>query len=230
MINTKPIRYDGIAEWYAEQIPDSRERHDTIIRLLGPGEGLCLDLGCGPGQDLEAIAATGRRPVGLELSSDQLRIARRSGPSTGSGHEWLVQGDAEHLPYGDGVFTTVVALWVSTDIDDFARTLREVVRVLQPGGRFVFYGVHPCFNGPCVERRHDGAQIVHPTYRQAKRHVDSPWWGRDGIRHRVGGMRHLPLAELLTVIIDAGLLLSAAEEPGDDPIPHALVLVADKPA
>ena len=250
MIKTKPIRYDGIAEWYAQQIPDSRDRHDTIVRLLGPGEGLCLDLGCGPGQDLAAIAGTGRRPVGLELSGDQLRIARQSGsavlrqaqdtmssgpsagsgPSTGSGHEWLVQGDAECLPYADGVFPTVVALWVSTDIDDFASTVREVARVLQPGGRFVFYGVHPCFNGPCVENSDDGARIVHPTYREAKRHVDSPWWGRDGIRRRVGGMRHLPLAELLTVIIDADLHLSAVEEPGDDPIPHALVLVADKPA
>lgn len=194
------------------------------MRLLGPGEGLCLDLGCGPGQDLAAIAVTGRRPVGLELSADQLRVARRSVP-----HGWFVQGDAEQLPYGDSVFDTVVALWVSTDIDDFARTLREVARVLRPGGRFVFYGVHPCFNGPCVENREDGARIVHPSYRQAERHLDAPWWGRSGIRRTVGGMRHLPLAELLTVIIDAGLHLSHVEEPGDDAIPHALVLVADQP-
>lgn len=228
MVETKPIRYDGIAEWYAQQIPDSRDRHDTIVRLLGPGAGLCLDLGCGPGQDLAAIAATGRRPVGMDLSSDQLRIARRAAPSTGSRNPWLVQGDAEHLPYADGVFATVAALWVSTDIDDFGRTVQEVARVLRPGGRFVFYGVHPCFNGPCVENRDDGARIVHPTYREARRHLDSPWWGQDGIRRTVGGMRHLPLAELLTVIIDAGLRLSAAEEPGDVPIPHALVLIADK--
>ena len=257
-IRPKPIRYDGIADWYASQVPDAASRSATIQRLLGPGDGLCLDLGCGPGSDLAAIAATGRQPVGVELSSDQLRVALRQaqgtdaaqgtdrqaqgtegatlrqaqGADAAQGTErkrpWLVQGDAEHLPFSANVFPTVVALWVSTDIDDFARAMREVARVLQPGGTFVFYGVHPCFNGPCVERREDGAQIVHPTYRQAERHLSSPWWGADGIRTKVGGMRHLPLAELFTVIIDAGLRMTQVVEPGDDPIPHALVLKAEK--
>jgi SAM-dependent methyltransferase len=45
--------------------------------LLGPGNGMCLDLGCGTGLCFDALAATGRTVVGLDRSADQLRIARR---------------------------------------------------------------------------------------------------------------------------------------------------------
>lgn len=91
-------------------------------------------------------------------------------------------------------------MWLSTDVDDFGAVLREVVRVMCAGGLLVFYGVHPCFNGPFVENRDDGATIVYPTYRSARWHEPAPWWGLDGIRRRTG-MRHLPLAELFNAFL-----------------------------
>jgi SAM-dependent methyltransferase len=216
-------RYDGIADWYDSATADSAEANGQILSdALGPGRGLCLDLGCGTGHSFAAIKGAGRTPVGVELSADQLRLAHHRGTR-------LVRADAAALPFRDGAFDAVVANWISTDVDDFAAVMREADRVLRRGGRFVFFGVHPCFNGPCVERRDDGAQIVHPTYREARRHTDSPWWGADGIRSRVGGMRHLPLAELLNCVLDAGLQLVRAVEPGDRAIPVALVLIARKP-
>jgi SAM-dependent methyltransferase len=191
-----------------------------LASLLGPGSGLCLDLGCGSGLYLDVIRSTGRSPVGLELSADQLRLARRRG-------DRLVQADGAALPFADDAFETVTAVWISTDVDDFARVMRESARVLRPGGLFVFFGVHPCFNGPCVEDREDGSRIVHPTYRCTGRHDSAPWWGPGGIRDRVG-MRHLPLAELINAVIDAGLRISRIVEPRDDPIPAVLALAARK--
>lgn len=119
----------------------------------------------------------------------------------------------------------MTCLWVSTDVDDFATMMREIARVLTPDGTFLFYGVHPCFNGPCVESGVDGSRVVHATYREARRHTASQWWGTDGIRIRVGGMRHLPLADLFTAIIDAGLRVVRVVEPGAEAIPHTLVIV-----
>jgi SAM-dependent methyltransferase len=45
-----------------------------IDELLGPGGGLCLDLGCGGGLYFAVLASTGRTVVGLDRSADQLRI------------------------------------------------------------------------------------------------------------------------------------------------------------
>lgn len=216
------VRYDGIADWYDTVAGESAERSRMALRdILGPGTGLCLDLGCGTGLYFDVIASTGRIPVGADISADQLRVAQHRGRR-------LVQADATTVPFADGTFDTVTSIWVSTDVDDFAAVTREASRVLSDGGTFVFFGVHPCFNGPGVENRDDGARIVHPVYRQATRHRSAPWWGKDGIRTRVGGMRHVPLAELLNCIVGAGLRITSVVEPGDDPIPAILAIRASK--
>lgn len=217
-----PRRYEGMAEWYDESARGSADGSaPALIDLLGPGTGLCLDLGCGTGLYLDAIVRTGRTPIGLDVSGDQLRLAKVRG-------ERLVQGDAARLPFISGSFDTVAAAWISTDVDDFSAVVREANRVLRTGGEFALLGVHPCFNGPCVENREDGARIVHPTYRLSARHESAPWWGQGGIRERVG-MRHLPLSELLQAIIDGGLHIVHVSEPREDPIPAVLCVRAKKP-
>ncbi|TDE12644.1 class I SAM-dependent methyltransferase [Jiangella asiatica] len=215
-------RYDGIAAWYDGIAQGSMvESEQALTDLLGPGTGLCLDLGCGTGLYFDTIRRTGRTPIGVDVSSDQLGLARQRSA-------FVVQGDASRLPFANDTFQTAAAIWISTDVDDFGAVGREVARTLQPGGLFVLFGVHPCFNGPCVESREDGARVVHPTYRVSARHHIARWWGRGGIRERVGGMWHIPLGELLNAIIDAGLRIAYVAEPREDPIPAVLALRAYK--
>jgi len=214
-------RYDGHAAWYDDWNKPHAERNASEIRkLLGSGTGLCLDLGCGTGHYFDILAASGQLVVGLDRSADQLRIAH--GRS-----RLVVQGDAAALPFRDGTFATVAAVFISTDVDDFARVLTEAARVLRPDGRVAFYGVHPCFNGPHTQWLDDGGMIAHPTYRIAGWHRDAPWWG-PYVRKRVG-MRHHPLAELMNAFIGAGLLLEHVAELGDRSIPHILAVRARKP-
>lgn len=217
----QPARYDGVADWYDAQLEGAPHRRQVMLDHVGAGDGLCLDVGCGTGRDLATITSTGRTPVGLELSRDQLRLASQRG-------DLLVQGDAEHLPFASGTFPMVTSSWTSTDVDDFTQMVREIARVLTVGGQFVFYGIHPCFNGPHVESRDDRARIVHPTYRDARRHQSAPWWGTGGIREKAGGMRHVPLGEFLNAFISAGLQLEHVAEPDDEPVPYALVVRARK--
>jgi SAM-dependent methyltransferase len=215
-------RYDGHAEWYDGWNQPHAERNAPDVReLLGPGDGLCLDLGCGGGLYFDVLAATGRTVVGLDRSADQLRIARGR-------NRQIVQGDAAALPFADGTFRAVATLWISTDVDDFAAVLAEASRVLAPGGRLVFYGAHPCFNGPHTQLLDDGGILAHPTYRQAVWHQEAPWWG-PYVRKRVG-MRHHPLAELLNAFVSAGLVIEHVAEPGDRPVPVDLAIRARKPA
>ena len=221
-MTTAQARYDGIADWYDEYNASAAEQHaGDVAALLGRGDGLCLDLGCGTGQYLDAIGSTGRTVVGLDFSADQLRLAARRGHP-------LLQSDGAALPFADGTFSAVVIMWVSTDVDDFGAVLRETSRVLLPGGLVVCYGVHPCFNGPCIEPRDDGGIVVHPTYRNAGWHEASPWW-RDGIRRRIG-MRHVPLSELINAFIDADFLLDRVAEPGVRPVPYAFAVRARRHA
>jgi SAM-dependent methyltransferase len=215
-------RYDGYAQWYEEWNKPNAERNAAeIAELLGPGGGLCLDLGCGGGLYFAVLASAGRTAVGMDRSADQLRIAR------GRSRQ-VVQGDAAALPFADCTFSAVAALWVSTDVDDFTAVLAEATRVLRPGGLIVFYGAHPCFNGPHAQWLDDGGVLAHPTYRQAGWHQEAPWWGAY-IRRRVG-MRQHPLAELLNAFLSAGLVIEHVAEPGERPVPVVLAIRARKPA
>ncbi|TCC37256.1 class I SAM-dependent methyltransferase [Kribbella sindirgiensis] len=216
-------RYDGLAEWYDERFVEDAETHQPgLLDLLGRGSGACLDIGCGTGRNFATIRASGRTPVGLDFSIDQLGRARSrtDGP--------LLHGDAAALPFADESFGTAISMWISTDVDDFGAVLREAARVLRPGGVFVAYGVHPCFNGPHVVYEDDGRRTDYQTYRQSGWHTDKPWWAEDGIRRRIG-MNHVTLAEYLNVIIGSGLVTEHFDEPAGHDIPHALAFRARKP-
>jgi SAM-dependent methyltransferase len=215
-------RYDGHAGWYDEWRTASIDGNAReIIALLGPGDGLCLDLGCGTGLLFAALESTGRTVVGLDRSADQLSLARQRSRQ-------VAQGDGAEMPFRDGVFRTVVASWISTDVTDFGAVLDEATRVLAPGGVFLFFGAHPCFNGPHIEWLEDGGVRAHPVYRVTGWHAESPWWGAN-VRARVG-MRHHPLAEVLNAFIASGLVLEHVAETGDRLVPNTLAIRARKPS
>jgi SAM-dependent methyltransferase len=223
-------RYDAIAEWYDEVSsrwagPEPDSSASWLTRLLGPGQGWCLDLACGGGRHAAAIAATGRRVVGPDVSAGQLRVARRRRLPH------LVRADVTRLPVADAVVGAAVLAYAHTDVDDVASVFAEVERVLWPGGRLVFLGVHPCFVGHFVESR-EAEVVLHAGYRQAGWQLDPLHFSPDGLGRRVGA-RHVPLAESLNGLLAAGLRLERVEEFGGDlgqgHVPRDLALVAAKP-
>ena len=214
-------RYDGLADWYeGVAAPSAEHTREAVAGLLGHGTGLCLDLGCGTGLYAGALRSSGREVIGVDVSKDQLRHAAQREP--------VAAADAAALPFRDGAFAEVTAIWVHGDLDDLPATLAEVARVLHPGGRFLLFGIHPCFNGPCVENLEDGSRVVHSNYRVSGWHHSAPWWGASGIRHAVG-VRHRPLSELLNDVLESPLQLTRVEEPRDDAVPAVLALVATRP-
>ena len=97
--------------------------------LVSGARGRTLDLGTGTGRNLPLYPA-GVQVVGVEPSSDALVRARRRAPGTP-----LVRATAEALPFGDGVFDTVVCGLVLCSVSDPSRALGELRRVLRPGGQ-----------------------------------------------------------------------------------------------
>ena len=129
-------RYDGVADWYERVFATGElayEPRDAAMRLLGTGPGRLLDVGCGTGAHTAAFAEHDWQVLGVDISSDQLRLARERGLE-------VVLGDAAELSFDDASFDAVVSMWTHTDVDDFSALLREVARVLRPGGPFVYVG------------------------------------------------------------------------------------------
>lgn len=116
--------------------------------------------------------------------------------------------------------------FVHTDVDEFARVMGEVGRVLAPRGRCTYLGVHPCFVGHHVESptKSDTRLAVVPGYRETTYRDTSDQFG-PGIRARVGA-RHVPLGEFLVAFIASGLVLDRVVELGDGIIPWMIGVTA----
>jgi SAM-dependent methyltransferase len=217
-VNVKAARYDGLAAWYEDFRPAlSRDETDAVERLLGPGEGRCLDLCCGTGVALEPLRRLGWSVVGTDVSEDLLEVARQRGVEA-------IHAPAEALPFDDGSFDAAVSIWTHTDVDDFEAVLRELARVLHPGAPFVYIGAHPCFVGPhsrFIEAK--GVPTLHSGYRQTGRYDDGPAIGPDGLRVRVGAT-HLPLGLFLQAFLDAGFAIDRFEELGSREFPYVVAM------
>lgn len=110
---------------------------EAILRAAGELSGQdALDLGCGDGRYAVALARRGGRVVGVDRSLPALRGASRSVAGSVA-RPTLAAGDALRLPFADASFDLVVAVTVLCFVTSPELVLREVERVLRPGGRLV---------------------------------------------------------------------------------------------
>jgi ubiquinone/menaquinone biosynthesis C-methylase UbiE/DNA-binding transcriptional ArsR family regulator len=127
----------------ALHIGDARVEQ-TISQLIGAGEiGSLLDLGTGTGRMLEILSRQSTRAVGVDQSPAMLAVARANLERAGVSNVQLRQGDIYALPVERDAYDLVVVHQVLHYLDDPARALREAIRTLAPGGRFVVVDFAP---------------------------------------------------------------------------------------
>ena len=107
-----------------------------MLACLDPGCDM-LDLCCGPGNLSAAAHARGFRVTGIDASRELLAHAHDRAP----GAVFFV-GDAQQMPFDDGVFDAVTCGFGLMQLPDQTKALAEVARVLRPGGRFVLASWH----------------------------------------------------------------------------------------
>ncbi len=95
-----------------------------------------LEIGCGCGSEAERFARAGAHYTAVDLTNAAVNITRRRF-QLAKLQGTFVQGDAENLPFADGSFDLVYSHGVLHHTPDTPRTIREVHRVLSPGGRAV---------------------------------------------------------------------------------------------
>lgn len=117
----------------AEKKHFSRHRQ-TLIRAAS---GRVLEIGAGTGANFAYYSAD-LTVIATEPDSHMLRRAAAKA-KTAEAHVHLVQAEAEHLPFTDGVFDTAVFTLVLCSVANPLRVLQELRRVLRPGGRLLFY-------------------------------------------------------------------------------------------
>jgi SAM-dependent methyltransferase len=136
------LRDDGFV-WCPEGLDEA------TVRLLGDVAGRrVLEVGCGAAQCSRWLLREGAAAVGIDLSASQLRYAHELSRRTGQAVP-LVQADAARLPFMDGSFDLACSAFGAMPfVADSAAVMREVARMLGPGGRWVFSVSHPmrwCF-------------------------------------------------------------------------------------
>ncbi|HEY0188337.1 MAG TPA: methyltransferase domain-containing protein [Cellulomonas sp.] len=200
------VTYDGVATWYDEVMQDPQAHgpltaatRDLIEAELGPGAGLVLDVACGTGLSAVRIPTLGYQVLGVDLSADQLRIARHRIP--------VVRADAAALPLRTGSVAAVVTSFPV--LPDQVAAAREAYRVLAPRGVYVQANVHPVLNGSWSRRSSDGSVTVAGAYQEAT--ATAPQRHATTIRGRVGST-HLPLDAYLGAPLTAGFRLRTVRE------------------
>ena len=109
-----------------------------VLRELEPEPiGALLDVGTGAGHLLGLLAAQATRAVGVDISSDVLRLARAKVHGAGFSHCELQRGDMYELPFSAPVFDTATADRVLAQAQRPVAALTEIARTLKPAGRLV---------------------------------------------------------------------------------------------
>jgi SAM-dependent methyltransferase len=132
--HTYSIMYEveGTHWWFAGRRRIIGGFVEEICREMKEERTRILDVGCGTGANLELLAQYGDAE-GVDISADALAFCRARGL------EKVRLGAAETLPYEDGSFDLVTALDVVEHLDDDVAGLREMRRVLRPGGRALLF-------------------------------------------------------------------------------------------
>jgi ubiquinone/menaquinone biosynthesis C-methylase UbiE len=126
-------RYEALGgDPYRSCFTYSRKQLDRWLDRLLPEQagGLrLLDVGCGTGHHMARLARRGFEVAGVDGSEDMLKHARANNP----GAE-IRRADVEQLPFADASFDYIVCIEVLRYLPDSSRALREMARVLRPGG------------------------------------------------------------------------------------------------
>jgi demethylmenaquinone methyltransferase / 2-methoxy-6-polyprenyl-1,4-benzoquinol methylase len=132
-----PARYDELGAALSF-FQDPRWRRAAVEAVAAGPEDRVLDVACGTGLVAGALVDRwGCEVVGLDQSASMLGRARSKLAEDArlAKRVTLVEGEAENLPFDDGEFDHLTFTYLLRYVDDPAATLRELARVVRPGGR-----------------------------------------------------------------------------------------------
>lgn len=198
--------WDELGEWWLTELTGDPAYDDEVTPLLldlARPVGRVLDVGCGEGRLMEAMARFGADPVGLDISSTLLRRAVKYGP--------VVKGSLPSLAwFADDSFDGAVVSLVLEHIADHAAIFAELARVTRSGGSLALVMNHPTYTAPesAPIEEPDGEVLWRPGEYFGSGYTDEPA-GNDRVR-----FHHRTISALLSTASDAGWDLRELVETG----------------
>ncbi len=186
--------------------PEGLREQDA--ELLGDVRGArALEVGCGSAPCSRWLAEQGAWVVGLDVSAGMLRHARSAAAATGTAVP-LVQAGAEGLPFAEMSFDVVCSAFGAVPfVADSSAVMREVARVLRPGGRWVFAVNHPIRWIFPDDPGQAGLTVVQSYFDR------TPYVEVDGADRPTYVEHHRTLGDRVREIATAGLVLTDLVEP-----------------
>jgi len=131
--NSMIADYDNVddeAFYYNQYRAYTRHLQENRVRICGH----VLDLGCGTGLQVPLVQESADRITGIDISEGLLQVARRKFSNVN-----FLLADACDLPFQDSYFDTVISYGeVFSHISEYKTAFKEAIRVLKPGGYFLF--------------------------------------------------------------------------------------------
>lgn len=128
-LNKAALRGEPSYVWRAGQ----QRRFDMIVKAAGERiKGMILENGCGVGMYVEHLSPFGGTVVGLEYDVERAREAKVNSPH-------ILNAAGEFLPLLSSTCDLILSHEVIEHVEDDRAAIREMVRVLQPGGRLVLF-------------------------------------------------------------------------------------------
>jgi len=184
-----------------------RYHRDQFLELLPPPNRRTVDVGCGEGRLTRHLKELGHQIVGVDASPSLVAAARELDPSMD-----IRLADAAALPLDDATADLAVAFMSLHDIDAMPLAVREIARILEPGGRLCFAIVHPINSAGHFERRDAHSPFaIEGDYLRPFRYSDTV--ERDGLIMTFHS-QHRPVAAYFLALEEAGFLIEALREPG----------------
>lgn len=204
------------AAWWQEGFtdgadPEYEEQILPIVRDHVAGARRVLDVGAGEGQVARVAVDLGVPfVVGVEPSRNQITEAakRAGGPR-------YVRAGAIPLPFPDASFDVVVACLVFEHIEAVDDALAEVARVLEPGGRFLFFLNHPLLQAPGSGWIDD--QVLGEQYWRIGPYLDEDVTPEEIAPGVLLPFVHRPLGRYVNTMAEHGMLIEQMDEPPPPP-------------
>jgi ubiquinone/menaquinone biosynthesis C-methylase UbiE len=155
----KGIAMEGpIARWYAK-IRDRDPQHESIRRLVAaalPAGGRILEVAPGPGYLAIELARQGNfHVVGLDISKSFVQIAQTKAREAGVSVDFR-HGNASAMPFAEDQFDFIVCVAAFKNFTEPVQALREMHRVLKPGGKALVSDLRRNASGEDIRRLVDG--------------------------------------------------------------------------
>lgn len=217
--------WDANAPTWADAVRGGRDlfrehfNNPAFLRFVGEVRSkVVLDAGCGEGYNTRILARAGARMTGVDISGQMIALAAEEERREPLGIRYHAASFTDLSTFETDSFDAVVSFMALMDGPELVGAVREIHRVLRPGGELVFSVLHPCFMTRDFGWLHDemgrSAALRVGGYFDPRPYIDH-WHFKGVTEHPDFSVPRFPrtLSEYVNTVAMSGLRLREIEEP-----------------